>query len=79
MVLEGSDVGGPRPIFEPLEGASVTFDVTGGEQRVTVIGDALRKYVRAKWRADRALDMQRRDLLTVTGIASFRRSARARR
>ena len=33
VVLEGSDVGGPKPTFEPVEGASFTFDATGGVQR----------------------------------------------
>ena len=69
VVIEGTDVGVPKPTFVPIEGTSFSFGAAGGERRATVSGAALRKHLRARWRADRALGMQRRDLLTVTGVA----------
>lgn len=69
VALDGSDVGGPRPTFEPIEGASFTFGAAGGEQRVTIAGAALRRYVCARWAADREVSIQRRDMLRVTAVA----------
>lgn len=68
VVVDGSDVGGPKPNFEPIDGASFTFDAVGGERLAIIAGAALRAHSREAG-ADRSI-AQRRDLLTVTAIAS---------